>query len=280
VSNLVTDAEGLSAISAADVPRRRSWRPSSGVVMPVLTVALILGVWELVTRAGWVPSYDVPPMSDVVKYCFNAAGTLMPAAWVTTREALIGFGLSIAVGVPLAIIMVSSRMIENSLYPLIVTSQVVPKVAIAPLIVVWFGFGWFPKALLVFLLAFFPVVINAVIGLRSVEIEKLYLVQSMGASRFQTFWRIRLPQALPAIFGGVKLAATLSVIGAIVAEFVGADAGLGYLIEQSNGSLDTVTLFACLVYLSVIGYLFFVITEIVERMALPWHVSRRTRSAS
>ena len=248
--------------------------------MPVLTVALLLGIWELVTRLGWIPAYDVPPMSDVVKACVNQAGTLLPAAWVTTREALIGFGLSIAIGIPLAILLVSSRVIENSLYPLLVTSQVVPKLAIAPLFVIWFGFGWFPKALLVFLLAFFPIVINAVIGLRSVEVEKLYLVQSMGAGRLQTFWRIRLPQSLPAMFGGIKLAATLAVIGAVVAEFVGADSGLGYLIQQANGNLDTITLFAALIYLSVIGYLLFAATEIVERLALPWHVSRRNQRAS
>jgi NitT/TauT family transport system permease protein len=249
--------------------------PGPAVYMPVLTVVALLGAWELITRLGHVPSYTLPPVSDVISRSIGHADTLLPAAWVTTREALIGFGLSIGVGIPLAIFIVSSRWVRYSLYPLVVTTQVVPKVAIAPLLVVWFGFGWFPKALLVFLLAFFPIVINAVIGLQSVETEKLYLARSMGANQLQLFWHIRVPQALPSIFGGVKLAATICVIGAVVAEFVGADAGLGFVIQQANGALDATTLFAGILYLSVIGYLLFGLVEVAERLALPWHVSRR-----
>jgi NitT/TauT family transport system permease protein len=260
--------------------RRRRWRPSAKVILPVVTVIVLLGIWELVARLGLVASYTLPPVSDVLKNCVTHFSTLFPAAWVTTREALIGFGASIVIGIPLAVLLTSSDVIRNSLYPLLVTTQVVPKVALAPLFVVWFGFGWFPKALLVFLIAFFPVVINSVIGFGSVEVEKLYLVRSMGATKFQMFWRIRFPHALPSIFGGIKVAATLAVIGAVVAEFVGADAGLGYLIQQANAGFDSVTLFAGIVYLSVIGYLLFAATELVERFTIPWHISQRRESHS
>jgi NitT/TauT family transport system permease protein len=265
----------IEETTRAEPRRHRLRRPSQAVVLPILTLLLILAAWELVTRLGNIPKFTLPPMSDVVKTSISHHATLIPAALVTTREALIGFALSVVIGVPLAILITSARWVQNSLYPLLVTTQVIPKVALAPLFVVWFGFGWFPKALLVFLLAFFPIVINSVIGLRSVETEKLYLARSMGATRRQTFWRISLPHAMPNIFGGLKLASTLCVVGAVVAEFVGADAGLGYLIQQANATLDAQTLFAGIVYLSLIGYLLFGLVELAERIALPWHVSRR-----
>jgi NitT/TauT family transport system permease protein len=242
---------------------------------PVATMLGVLGVWELWVWIAKVPLYLIPAPSAVVAAMVTEASRLWPHTWVTLQEILLGFLLSVIVAVPLAILIVSSRAFEKSIYPILVASQVVPKVAIAPLFIVWFGFGLLPKVLIVFLIAFFPIVIDSVIGLRSMEIEKLYLAQSMGASRWQVFSKLRLPNALPLMFGGLKVAATLSVIGAIVGEFVGADAGLGRVLLLANGNLDTVMLFAGVGYLTVLGIVIFLTMDTIERLLLPWHVSRR-----
>jgi NitT/TauT family transport system permease protein len=198
---------------------------------------------------------------------------------VTTQEVIWGYLLSIVIGIPLALAIFLSPFFARTVYPLLVSSQAMPKTAIAPLFVVWFGFGLLPKVLIAFLIAFFPIVINTVVGLASIEPEKLYLARSMGMSPMTTFFKIRLPQALPAIFGGLKIAITLAVVGAVVGEFVGAEAGLGYLLLVANGNLNTPLLFAGLVGLTVIGVVAFMLVEIAERIAIPWHVSQGDRGA-
>src|SRR5262249_4503574 len=158
-------------------------------------IALVL--WEAVTVWFRVPLYLLPPPSKIVAGMFQHSGVLLANSWATLQEILLGFVVSIVLGVPIAVAIVSSRIVEKSIYPLLVGSQVVPKIALAPLFVVWFGFDMAPKVIIAFLIAFFPVVIDSIVGLRSVEIEKLYLIQSMGANPVQVFFNIRLPQALP-----------------------------------------------------------------------------------
>jgi NitT/TauT family transport system permease protein len=170
---------------------------------------------------------------------------------------------------------VSSGIFEKCVYPLLVTSQVVPKVALAPLFLIWLGYGILPKIILVGLLAFFPIVIDTVAGLRSIEIEKIYLARSMGANPIQLFFKLRLPNALPQIFSGLKLAATFSVIGAVVSELIGASEGLGYLMVEAEGSLNTPIVFAAIGYLTIMGIGLFTAVSFVERLTIPWHVSRR-----
>ncbi|MGH7268697.1 MAG: ABC transporter permease, partial [Candidatus Rokuibacteriota bacterium] len=160
-------------------------------------------------------------------------------------------------------------------YPVLVATQVVPKIAIAPILTIWFGFGMPPKVMMCFLISFFPVVIDSIVGLRSVEVGKLHLARSMGASPWQTFVKIRLPSALPSILGGVKIASTFAVVGAVVGEFIGADQGLGRVILIANGNFDTVTVFAAIGYLTFIGVGLFLLVDGVERLVIPWHVSRR-----
>jgi NitT/TauT family transport system permease protein len=179
---------------------------------------------------------------------------------------LAGFALSVIVGVPLALAIASSPLFERSAYPLLVGSQAVPKIAIAPLFVIWFGFGIAPKILMAFLISFFPVVVAGVVGLRSVEAEKLYLARSMGATRWQTFAMFRLPSALPSLFGGSSSRSPFAVTGAIVGEFIGADRGLGRVIMVANGNLDTPALFAAAVVLTVIAVALFYLVEAVERV--------------
>ena len=147
-----------------------------------------------------------------------------------------------------------------------------PKVAVAPLLLVWFGFGLMPKVLIAFLIAFFPVVINTAVGLAAIEPEKIHLARSMGLGALDTFFKIRLPDALPSIFGGLKISITLAVVGAVVGEFVGGDAGLGYLLMVANGSMDTQLLFAGIVCLTVLGVVLFGLVELAERLAIPRHI--------
>jgi NitT/TauT family transport system permease protein len=249
------------------------------VLAPVFTVAAVLLAWDLWVRLGDVALYIMPPPGEVAKSMYTDAGALFPDLWVTLREILLGLGLGVAVGIPLAILIVSFRAVEYSLYPLLVASQVVPKLAIAPLFIVWFGFGWTPKALLVFSICFFPIVIDSTLGFRNIEVEKLYLARSMGAGTITTFLRFRLPQALPNIFAGLKLATTLAVIGAIVAEFVGSDSGIGHRLIFANANLDTVTMFAAIGYVTILGIVLFLLMDLIERLVLPWHASRRVIAA-
>ncbi len=195
---------------------------------------------------------------------------------MTLCEILWGFGLATAVGIPLAVVIVVSPGLERALYPLLVASQSVPKIAVAPLLIFWAGLGLFPKVLVAFLIAFFPVVIDTVAGFRSVEPEVLHLARSMGASERRVFLKIRLPHAMPHIFAGLKVAVTLAVVGAIVGEFIQADRGLGYALLQANGTFNTRLAFATILVLAAIGVVLFVAVERLERLSIPWHVSQRS----
>jgi NitT/TauT family transport system permease protein len=181
----------------------------------------------------------------------------------------------VLVGIPLAVAIVKWRRLEAALYPLIVASQTVPKVAIAPLFIVWLGFGSLPKIVIAFLIAFFPVVISTVIGLKSTPLEMLYLGQIAGLSTWQRFAKISFPRALPEIFGGLKVAMTLAVVGAIVGEFVGASEGLGYLLMFATAQMQTALVFAAIVFLVAIGVILFWLIQWAERLAIPWHISMR-----
>src|ERR1700730_10955304 len=200
------------------------------------------------------------------------AAVLIKHSLGTTVEILLGFALSVAVGVPLALAIYLWRPFERVVYPLLISSQAVPKVAVAPLFLVWFGFGLVPKVLIAFLIAFFPVVINTVMGLAGLAGAEGYLAQSMGFGATATFFKFRLPNALPAIFAGLKISITLAVFGAVVGEFVGGDAGLGYLLMVANGSMDTRLLFAGIVALTVLGVVLFLLVELAERLAIPRHI--------
>jgi len=189
---------------------------------------------------------------------------------VTANEILLGILMATVISVPLGYLIVSIRVLERAVYPLIVFFQLVPKIAIAPLFVVWFGFGLFPKVLLTFLLCFFPTLVASMAGFRALDERVLYLTRSMGASGWQTFRYIRVPAALTYIFSGLKVSAVFAVTGAIVGEFVGANAGLGYLLLRGTSFLDMPLIFACLVALSLIGIVFAYAVEMIEKLLMPW----------
>ncbi|PJJ63765.1 ABC transporter permease [Compostimonas suwonensis] len=241
-------------------------------------VVLVLFVWWLVTALGLVPEYILPSPGATLQVFIEEPGYIAASTWVTTYETLAGFVIAAVVGVLVAILMVYSPTVEKTLYPIILFFQVVPKIAIAPLFVVWLGFGPAPKILVAVLVAFFPVVISGLGGLRSIDPEILQLTSTMGASRFKTLFKVRLPAALPELLSGLKVAATLAVTGAVVGEFVGANQGLGYVILQANGNLDTALLVAALLVMSLLGVVLFVIIEVAERLLIPWHASQRNRS--
>ncbi|OJU40592.1 MAG: ABC transporter permease [Microbacterium sp. 69-10] len=252
---------------------QRSWHP-------VVFVVAVLLVWWLVTAMKWVKPFIIPSPGDTWAAFSNNAAYLAQHTWVTTYETLVGFVIAVIVGLFVAVIMVYSRGLEQTLYPVILFAQVIPKIAIAPLFIVWLGFGMEPKILVAVLMAFFPVVISGLAGLRSVDPEILQLTSTMGAGRWRTFTKVRLPAALPELLSGLKVAATLAVTGAVVGEFVGANEGLGYVILQANGNLDTAMLFAALIIMSLMGVVLFAIIQIAEKFLIPWHASKRDVGAA
>jgi len=193
----------------------------------------------------------------------------------TLWAVLAGFLVSILVAGPLAVLIVSSRTLERTLMPLIVISQTVPKVAIAPLFIIWMGFGQMPKISIAFLIAFFPILVATIGGLKSVETELLDLVRSMSATRAQIIRKVQIPAALPQFFSGLKISVCLAVVGAIVGEFVGSDKGLGFLLLTATGALNAKQVYATLVILILMGIVLYWIVCDLEKRLLPWHVSVR-----
>ncbi|WBP96690.1 ABC transporter permease [Mycolicibacterium neoaurum] len=262
---------------------RRSFSPGrtlSNTWRPIMLVLALLAGWWAVTEAELVAPYILPSPADTWAATQQNAAYLAANTWVTTWETVIGFLIATVVGVFVAVMMIYSTSFEKTVYPLILFAQVVPKIAIAPLFIVWLGFGPSPKILVAVLMAFFPIVISGLAGLRSVDPEILELTSTMGASRFKTFMKVRFPASLPQLMSGLKVAATLAVTGAVVGEFVGANEGLGYVILQANGSLDTAMLFSALIIMSILGIVLFAIIEIAEKLLIPWHASRRTSNSA
>lgn len=235
---------------------------------PVATVAAFLLAWEGAVRMLHVPIYMLPPPSMVLHDVIFQYSYFLKNAIATAWAIMLGFALAVIVGVPMATLMVYSKAFSEAIHPVLITAQVLPKVALAPLFIVWFGFGLLPKVIMTFLIAFFPIVIDTLTGLMSVRAESLMLIRSMGGSRWQSFWKVRLPTALPSMFAGFKIAMTFAVVGAIVAEFVASDSGLGYVLVEARANLATVTVFAAITWLIAMGFAFYYIVELAERIVL------------
>lgn len=242
---------------------------------PVLFLVFLVVVWDVAIRVFRIPPYQIPKPETVIATLWAEWPELLREAWPTTVATLLGFLLSAAFGIPVAMLIAGSRTVESYVYPLLVFSQSIPKIAIAPLFVVWFGFGTLPKVLSAFLLAFFPVVVSAVQGFKSVEPELIDLARAMEANRWQVFRMVSLPHATPAIFAGLKVSITLAVVGAVVGEFVGSNSGIGFVLQRSIGSFELPTMFAALVVLALIGVVLFWLLDLAERLAVPWHASQR-----
>ena len=232
-------------------------------------VGLVL-FWQIIVTLRNVPEYILPAPTKIAGEIGTYWHRLLPNAFVTLSEIALGYSLAVMIAIPLAVSIVYSVLIQRAIYPLIVLSQTVPKVAVAPLLLTWFGYGMTPKIVIVIMMSFFPIVINSVMGLRATTPEMLYLARSMGANGWQIFWKFRLPGALPSVFAGLRLATVLSVIGAIIAEFIGADAGLGYLILIAGANFDIARQFAAIIIITIIGMSFFGLISWAERRLIPW----------
>jgi NitT/TauT family transport system permease protein len=255
-------------------------RNVSSFLYPLVATAVLFVVWEAATRYGSISPLLLPAPSQIFQTTIKNFSSIVQHGLVTVNEFVLGFGLAALVGLPLGALVVYARPIELAIYPLLVAFQTIPKAAIAPIMIVWLGTGTTSKVIIAFAISFFPIVVDTIIGLRSSQPETIYLARSMGATPFQVFRYVRFPNALPAIFGGLKVASTLAVIGAIVGEFVSSDRGLGYLVLVANGDLDTRLVFACVLVLTLLGLVFFFVIEALERICVRWHVSAREASSA
>lgn len=248
------------------------FREKPEIPLAILLFIVIIGGWELWVRVFEVSNLILPPPSAIAASLREslASPSFLHHFGVTFYETMAGFGLGAGAGLLLGALIGQFPLLEKTLYPYIVAFQTVPKVAIAPLFVIWFGFGVASKIVITATIAFFPVLANTIVGLRAVPQEQIELMVAYTASRWQIFWWAKVPQALPYIFVGLDVAIVLSVIGAIVGEFVGAQAGLGYLILQKNFAMDIAGVFAILVVLSVMGIALHWAIQFIQRKVVFW----------
>jgi ABC-type nitrate/sulfonate/bicarbonate transport system permease component len=258
-------------VNAARPPRESRW------LAPAAILAALLLVWEAAVRLTATPVWLLPPPSAVAATLVRERDLLFANARVTLVEVLVGFALALVAGVVLAIALDASAPLRRALYPLVIGSQTIPIPAIAPLLLIWFGYGLLPKVLVTALVGFFPIVVNMVDGLGAADRETDQLLRSLGANRWARFRLLRWPSALPALFSGAKIAVAVCVIGAVFGELVGAKAGLGYLLTRAIAQFQTERVIAAIVLLSLIATLLFAAIALVERVAMPW---RRYQIAS
>jgi NitT/TauT family transport system permease protein len=247
-----------------------TWRKLHRALYPLAGVAVILVAWQAYTQAFGVSRIVMPSPTDIFWASVSRYDLLLRETWPTLLESVYGFGLAVVIGIPLAVCVANSRTLNLALYPILVAMQSVPKVAIAPIILVWFGLGMESKLAIAFLVAFFPIVVDTATGLRSTPAGLLELAHSLRASPLQVFAKVQFPAALPFIFSGAKVAVTLAVIGAVIGEFVGSVGGLGNLLLTANSQLDSALAWAALIWLSVLGVLLFGAVALAERLLMPW----------
>jgi NitT/TauT family transport system permease protein len=281
---MVTVDSNKHSGSALSPTEKRAWqrhlvRSCATWLLPLSVVFCTVVVWALLVRFFKIPDYLLPAPQAIAVRIVKEWPLLQTQGAYTLLSVLTGFGASIVIGVPLAFAIVLSRSAERAIMPLLVMSQTIPKVAIAPILIVWLGFGILPKIAIVFLISFFPIVVSTIAGLKSVESDMIDLVRSMGAGTPKIMLRVRGPSALPQIFAGLKIAVCLSVVGAVVGEFVGSDKGLGFLLLTSSGTLDGTMVWAALVLLIAMGVTLFAVVAKLERLIIPWHVSIRADDA-
>ena len=257
--------------------QRAAWSRHRNIL---ITFVLLAAVWEIGVRVFNAPRYILPSPAAVWEGFLSQPGRMLANTWSTVQIIVVGYAIAVLVSIPLALLIAFSRFVQTTLYPLLVVFQIIPKIAVAPLFIVWFGFGFMPKVMLVFLLSFFPIVISAIAGFRSLDADIEDFGRSTGAGAWRMFFKIRLPQSLPSIFTGLKVGAAMAATAAVVAEFVGSDSGLGYLILEYNGFIETAKVFAAIILLSLAGLAIYYLVELAEKIAIPWHVSQSGSDAA
>lgn len=239
-------------------------------VLPTIAMIVLTVMWEAIVKGFSVPLYIIPAPSDIYKASLHSSGSLLFHTMITLYETIVGFAVAIVIGVGLGVLLIWSRVLRETFFPLLVVAQAVPKVAIAPVLLITLGFGEMPKIIIVFLVCFFPIVVSTVAGLESAPREILDLARSMSATTVDTFRKVRFPAAMPQIFVGLKVSVILAVIGAIIGEFVGADRGLGFLILISMSQAETPLAFGAIAVLGIASILLFYGVEWIERVVIPW----------
>ena len=248
------------------------WIPAAAIIV------LVLCAWELIVRLRDIASWLLPAPSAIAYALYESNGVLAGHTLVTLEEILIGFALALLAGVLLASALVLSKTLEKTLYPFLIASQTVPIIVIAPMLLVWVGYGLTPKIIVVALISFFPIVVNTTDGMKSVDRDVENLLRTMGANRWQIFTKVQIPISLPYLFSGLRVAVAASVIGAVIGEWVGSSEGLGYLMIRSKPQFQTELVFASIVILSVMGILLFSLIGVLEKLVIPW--SRKERENS
>lgn len=244
---------------------------ASRFALPAAFIVSLIFAWEMWVRIAELPDFLLPAPTEIVRQLIQSwSAGLRTDAWVTLSEALIGYSGGVLLGFVLAVAITYSKILERIIWPIIVASQATPKIALAPLFVVWLGFGMAPKVMVTILLVFFPIVVTTAQGLKSVDPSLLQLLRSVSASQWQIFRKVRLPNALPYIVSGMKISITLAVIGAVVGEWVGANEGLGYRILYAKSQLQTTLTFAAIAILIVMGVLLFLAVTLLGKLLTPW----------
>jgi NitT/TauT family transport system permease protein len=247
--------------------RSRVW---SNALLPASGLVLAVALWWLATIVFDIDPFFLPSPADVVEAFDKTPSYLLSESWVTIWRVLIGFVIAVAAGLTIAVVLAASQTVNRMAMPVLAAVNAIPKVALAPLLLVWLGFGDAPKIVMVVLVSFFPVIVSTMAGLTSAPADLRVLARSLSASWWQTFTKVRLPWALPQIFVGLKVATPLAIIGAVIGEVVNPDRGLGSVISGSGASNDTPLAFAALILLAIIGAVFYYLMAAVERLLVPW----------
>jgi NitT/TauT family transport system permease protein len=253
------------------------WMKTERGRLVLITTLVLLGMWEIGVRLSGVREFLLPAPSKIFIEFLESPGYLLMQSLDTLQTTAAGFALAVVLGVVAAIGIVYSRFLDRTLYALLVAVNAVPKVALAPLFVIWLGTGSAPKIAVAMLIAIFPILIDTVLGLKSTDPDMLDMARVNQASRAKVLWKIRFPSALPSLFAGMKVGVSFALVGTIVGEFVAGGSGLGHVILVAQGSFDTPTVFVALALLCVLGVMLFKAIEMVERRLLGWHASQRNQ---
>lgn len=236
---------------------------------------IFLVIWQLIVMIYKIKIFILPSPINVLESLLNPNDIAQKSWWIhiaaTGQEVILSFIFTAIFGFLIAVIIAWSKLLNKLIMPIIVLFNSLPKIAMAPLFLIWLGYGLVPNIIVAFMVAFFPVVVNTVTGLMAVEDDLLDLVQYLNASKLQVFIKIRIPTSLPYVFAGLKISATMCVVGSIVGEFIASDKGLGYLLRDAQAFIDTPTMFACLILLSIMGLVFFGILGFIEKVSMPWN---------
>ena len=282
-STAYSPASASCMLDVQPIPRRMASLPRmsksglANLLWIVGSAALVLILWVLIVVVLKPAAYVLPSPWAVMERLWVDRALLLHQGEFTISEILVGIGLSIGIAIPLGVAIVALALIQKLIYPIIVAFNAIPKVALAPLFVMWFGYGFLPRILVTTSIAFFPILIATIAGLTSIDPDLLKLAEAMNGRPLPIFLYMRLPHALPSIFSGIKVATSLAVIGAIIGEFVASDAGWGYLLVQASGTLDSTIMFAIVILLAIVASLLFYAVSLVEKTVVSWHASQRTR---